>query len=174
MATEERLLKIKKVAEGRQKGFIVVMENINDPHNAEAVLRSCDAFGVGEVWFVHENVAGFNPKKVGKKTSGSANKWLTFKNWSSIDEALDELELQGYVTVGTILDPLAENIFEAKFAESKIALLMGNEHAGLSEKAIARVQRKLLIPMRGMVQSLNISVAAAVCIYEVTRQRACK
>lgn len=171
MATEAREQRIVAMQANRQAGFIVLLENITDPHNAEAVLRSCDAFGVGEVWFVHENVPGFNPKRVGKKTSGSANKWLTFKNWSSTGEALDELERLGYVTVGTVLAQDAETIYEARFPETKIALLLGNEHAGLSSPAIARVQRKLIIPMRGMVQSLNISVAAAVCIYEITRQR---
>jgi len=172
--TEARQKRINDMQARRQTGFVVLLENITDPHNAEAVLRSCDAFGVSEVWFVQENVPGFNPRRVGKKTSGSANKWIVFKNWSRIDEALDELEQRGYVTVGTVLAADAENIFEARFPESEIALILGNEHSGLSQVALDRVQRKLVIPMRGMVQSLNISVAAAVCIYEITRQRLVK
>ncbi len=171
MATEARKKKIEAVEAARQHGFIVVLENVFDPHNAEAVLRSCDAFGVGEVWFVFETVEKFNPKRIGRKSSGSANKWLSFRNFTSIDGALDELATLGYTTVGTALVPGVEDIFTAKFPEEKIALLMGNESTGLSEKALARTERKLLIPMRGMVQSLNISVAAAICIYEITRQR---
>ncbi|PIR46725.1 MAG: RNA methyltransferase [Candidatus Vogelbacteria bacterium CG10_big_fil_rev_8_21_14_0_10_45_14] len=169
--TEERKNKIGAMEKQRQSGFLVVLENVHDPHNAEAVLRSCDAFGVGEVWFVNEAVPNFNPKKVGKKTSGSANKWLTFKNWSRIDDAMEELENLGYTTIATLLSTNSESVYQAKFPEEKIALIFGNEHSGLSERAISGSRRKITIPMRGMVQSLNISVSASIFIYEISRQR---
>jgi len=160
-----------RVAAARWGGFIVVLEDVHDPHNAEAVLRSCDAFGVQEVHFVFETVERFNPRRVGKSTSSSANKWLDFKVHNSIENCLSLLREDGYTIVATTCEDKAEDIFSATFLEEKIALVFGNEHRGVSERAISLSDRCLLIPMRGMVQSLNISVAAAISVYEVARQR---
>lgn len=170
MITKNRLLKIKSVAAGRQQG-IVVLEDIHDPHNAAAVLRTADAFGIQRVCFIFDKGEKFNPKKIGKATSSSANKWLDFEIYNSAKECFSKLKRQGYTIVGTVLDAKAKSIFKTKFNQSKIALVFGNEHAGLSSEAIKLSDAHIYIPMQGFVQSLNLSVTAAICMYEVFRQR---
>lgn len=170
--TKHREEKLRKVAQQRQAGFIVVLEDIHDPHNAAAVLRTCDAFGVQDVWFIFEKEKRYNPRRIGKSSSSSANKWLSFRVFTSNEECGKELRKLKYESVGTILADNAEDFFKAKLTTKKIALWVGNEHRGLSPAAIAQCDRKLLIPMRGMVQSMNVSVTTAICIYEITRQRA--
>ena len=170
MATGIRAQKIKKVIASRQRDFIVVLEDVHDPHNAAAVLRTAEAFGVTSVYFIFEREKYYNPRRVGKSSSASANKWLDIKTFRSTAECLRALKRSGYKIYATVIEKKAKSIFTIQFGE-KVALLFGNEHRGLSEKAMDFADEKLIIPMRGMVQSLNISVTAAVCIYEVSRRR---
>lgn len=172
MPTPERLQKLKRVAKNRQAGFIVILEDIHDPHNAAAVLRTCDAFSVQEVHFIFEKEKQFNPRSVGKVTSASANKWLTTVTSNSTSATIRSLKKKGYEIIATVTDESAENIFTARLTSKKIAILIGNEHRGLSPAAIALATRRITIPMRGMVQSINLSVTAAILMYEITRQRA--
>lgn len=171
MPTHERIRRLRSVAANRQSGFIVVLEDIHDPHNAAAVLRTCDAFGVQNVYFIFEQGEPFNPRRVGKATSSSANKWLTFTVSNSTKKTLQSLKKQGYEIVATVANAKAKNIFSAKLTSKKIAVLIGNEHRGLSDQAIALADTLLTIPMLGMVQSLNLSVTAAILTFEITRQR---
>ena len=159
------------VASLRQAGFIVVLEDIHDPHNAAAILRTCDAFGVQDVWFIFNKEKAYNPKRVGKSSSSSANKWLTFRTFKSVAECKAALKRLKYESVGTVLRPGAEEFTKAKLTATKIALWVGNEHAGLSPEAIAVCDRLLMLPMRGFVESLNVSVMTAICVYEISRQR---
>jgi tRNA (guanosine-2'-O-)-methyltransferase len=170
MHTERRRERLIEVARARQQG-VVVLEDIHDPHNAEAVFRSCDAMGFQRVCLVFEKSEPFDPRRIGKISSASANKWLTFETYDSTTDCLGRLHDEGYELVATVLAEDAEPIFEADFTSPRTALLFGNEHRGLSEQAVALADRKLMIPMRGMVQSLNLSVTAALCLYELTRQR---
>lgn len=170
MVTPERQRKIDALIRNRQEG-LVILEDIYDPHNAAAVLRSCDAFGFHKVWFVFERQKPFNPRRVGKSSSSSANRWLDFRLFRSTEECLNEAKAEGYIICATLLDDTAASLFEASFDETKTALLLGNEHRGLSETAARMADRKIIIPMAGMVQSLNLSVTAAICLYEITRQR---
>lgn len=167
--TSTRQRKIKQVTDNRQPA-IVILEDIHDPHNAAAVWRSCDAFGIGTVYLIFNKEEEFNPKKIGKATSASANKWLNFKIFHSIEECLEEVKKLGYKTYATVLDKEAKSIYETKFVE-KAAIMLGNEHAGLSETAIKMADFKIYIPMMGMVQSLNLSVTAGICVFEYSRQR---
>lgn len=170
MITRKRLSKIKAVAGRRQEG-IIVLEDINDPHNAAAVLRAADAFGIQKVWLIFNKQKKFNPKKIGKATSASANKWLSFEIFASAKECFSKLKQQGYCIVATVPDERAKSVFETEFTKPKIALCFGNEHSGLSPEAIKLSDARVYIPMRGFVQSLNLSVTAAVCMYEMSRQR---
>ena len=170
MITKNRLDKIKAVASRRQQG-VVVFEDIHDPHNAAAVLRTADAFGIQKVCFIFDKQEKFNPKRVGKSTSSSANKWLDFEVFSSASECFKKLKKQGYTIVGTILDEKAKSLIKTDFKKPKIALVFGNEHSGLSQKAIELLDEHVYIPMQGFIQSLNLSVTAAICMYEVFRQR---
>ena len=171
MITKGRKQKIEQVVSNRQSGLIVVLEDIHDPHNAAAILRSCDAFGVQDVFFVFKTVKPYNPRKVGKVTSSSANKWLDYEIFDSTEKCFLSLKKRKYKIFGTILDKQAKSLLETKFTVPRVALVIGNEHAGLSEEAIKMVDYKIYIPMQGMVQSLNVSVTAGVCLFEIFRQR---
>lgn len=170
MPTERRLAKINHVVNARQQG-IVVLEDIYDPHNAIAVFRSCDAFGIQKIYIIFDDQEPFDPQIIGRTTSSSANKWLDFKFFDSAEECIHELHNDGYEVVATVLSNKAESLYEMDLTNPQIALMLGNEHRGLSEKAIELADRHLMIPMNGMVQSLNLSVSAAICLFEINRQR---
>ena len=162
--------KIKKVINNRQEG-VIVLENIADPHNAAAVWRTADAFGFQKIYLVYSKEKIINPKRIGKASSSSANKWLSFKIFKNIDECYQALKKDGYKIYATVLDKEAKKISDNRYLGKKIAIVLGNEHRGLSEEAIKGADVKVYIPMKGMVQSLNISVTAAILMYEVDRQR---
>lgn len=164
-----RELKIEKVAQNRQEG-IIVLEDIHDPHNAAAVWRNCDAFGIGTVYLIFNKEIEFDPKKVGKESSSSANKWLDFEIFHDTRECLEKIKKDGYKVYATILDQEVKSIYETKFQE-RAAIMLGNEHSGLSEEAVKMADEKIYIPMMGMVQSLNLSVTAGICLFEYSRQR---
>lgn len=171
MPTDRRLDTIKHIAENRQRDIVVVIEDVHDPHNAAAIMRTCDALGIQDVYLIFETQEAYNPRNVGKSSSSSANKWLDFRTFESTTECIKELKKDGYTVIATALDDNPESLFEADLLEDKIALLIGNEHDGLTDTAITIADRIIYLPMRGMVQSLNVSVAAALFLYEITRQR---
>ena len=170
MRTQSRLDKINRVVENRQQGAIII-ENVVDPHNAEAAVRSCDAFGIQRVCFIFETVKKFNPRRVGKASSSSANKWVDYSIYDTTEECISELKKEGYEVIATVLDDEAESLYTAKLENPKTAFMFGNEKEGLSEKAIKLADRKMYIPMLGFVQSLNISVTASIFLFELTRRR---
>lgn len=171
MPTHERLAKLTRAAQLRQKGVVLVIEDIHDPHNAQAILRTADAFGIQHVHFIFEREKKYNPRRVGKSSSSSAMKWLDYTIWDSTEKCLRALKKQRYYLIATALSAKSIPLSRANFKKSKVALMVGNEHRGISETAISLAQELVTIPMRGMVQSLNASVAAAVTIFELTRQR---
>ena len=170
MKNLSRQEKIKKVIDNRQEG-VIVLENIADPHNSAAVWRSADAFGFQKIYLVYSKEKAVNPKKIGKASSASANKWLSFTTFKNIYECYAELHKDGYKIFATVLDKEAKSLQSSNFNLKKIAIVLGNEHMGLSNEAIKGADEKIYIPMKGMVQSLNISVTAAIVMYEVDRQR---
>ena len=124
MPTAERLEKITRVANARQHG-IVVLEDIYDPHNAIAVFRSCDAFAVQEVYLVFDKQDAFDPKEMGRATSTSANKWIDFKIFNSIEDAYADLRSRGYVTYATVLSEDTVSLYETDLLETeKVAFLL--------------------------------------------------
>lgn len=170
MVTDRRRAKIDEVVAQRQRG-VVVFEDIADPHNAAAVLRTSEALGFQRICYIFEANEPFDPRRVGKESSGSANKWLDFFIYHSTEGCLRDLREQGYETIATVADGDAESVMEANLTNPHIAVMFGNEHRGLSEDALEMADRHVTIPLRGMVRSLNLSVAAAICLYEITRQR---
>ncbi len=171
MPTEERLNKLKGVAARRQAGLTVLIEDVFDPHNLGAIARSCDAFGIQELNVIFETHPEFDPKEVGKNSSTATNKWLNFRVHRGSEQALRALKSEGWHIVAAALEPNAESIFDADLSQPQLALMFGNEKAGLSAKALGLADRIVKIPMRGIAQSLNVSVSAALLIYEATRQR---
>ncbi len=169
--TERRLNKLKQVAAQRQAGLTIVVEDVFDPHNLGAIARSCDAFGIQEINIIFEAQAAFNPKEAGKNSSTATNKWLNYRVHHDSKTGLQTLKDEGWRLAATVLDPAAESIFEADLCHPKLALLFGNEKNGLSATAIELAHQRVTIPMRGIAQSMNVSVTAALFIYEATRQR---
>ncbi|KKR31094.1 MAG: tRNA methyltransferase [Candidatus Gottesmanbacteria bacterium GW2011_GWC2_39_8] len=112
----------------------------------------------------------FAPRRIGQSSSSSAHKWLDFITYNSTEECLNHLKKNDYRIIATVLSEKAENLFNYKFPE-KVALVLGNEHRGLSAKAIEMADKHLILPMSGMVQSLNLSVTGAIFLYEIVRQR---
>ncbi len=169
-----RQKKINKVMENRHQG-IIVLEDIHDPHNAAAVWRSADAFGFGKIYIIFDQEKVFNPKKVGKASSSSANKWLDFEIFKSTSECYKKLKEEGYKIYATVLDGEAKDLSLSDIrSQEKTAIVLGNEHRGLSQMAIEGADQKIYIPMLGMVQSLNLSVTAGILMWEYGRQKGSK
>ncbi len=166
-----RQQRIQRVVAQRQNGIIVVLEDIHDPHNSAAILRTCDAMGIQNVWYIFENEEAYNPVKVGKATSSSANKWLDFHIFSSTRECIRALKKSGYHVIVSALSDDSVSLEDYRCTEKKVAIFVGNEHRGISDEALTHADTILKIPMLGFVQSLNVSVAAAMMLWEITKQR---
>jgi tRNA (guanosine-2'-O-)-methyltransferase len=165
--TEKRIEKIKWVLGKRQPSFRIVIENIHDPHNVSAIFRTCDAAGVPKVSLVY-NIEKF--PKIGKKSSASAYKWIEREKYKSIEECYNQLRKETFIIYASSLNSDSKNIYDLDFTK-KTAIVFGNEHRGLSKEAEEGADETFFIPMYGMVQSLNVSVSAAITIYEALRQR---
>jgi tRNA (guanosine-2'-O-)-methyltransferase len=159
--------KIRSVLRRRQPDLTVVMEDIHDPHNVSAMLRSADAVGVLEVQLLY--VRDQLPK-LGKKSSASANKWLRRRNFRTVAECYAALRSEGYTIYATHLGKKSRSLHDLDLT-GKVALVFGNEHRGVSEEAARLADGNFQIPQVGMIQSLNVSVACAVSLYEAFRQR---
>ena len=168
--SEKRTNKIISVIKSRQKSLHVVLENIHDPHNVSAIFRTCDSVGIGKVSLVY-NLDEF--PKIGKKSSASAYKWVEKEKYKNIKECLGSLKKKKFkIFVSSISDD-SKSIYDLDLTQN-VALVFGNEHRGVSSEAESLADEKFIIPMHGMVQSLNVSVAAAVVLYETLRQRRIK
>ena len=168
--TPERSQRILSVLEKRQKDLTVVLNNIHDPHNVSAILRSCDAFGVAEVHLLYTDTAF---PTLGRKSSASAKKWVDIKRHASARAMVESLRGQGRQVLATGFGPSAKPLMDWDLTVPT-AIILGNEHSGVAEELAALVPDQIYIPMQGMVQSLNVSVAAAVTLYEAFRQRRAK
>jgi len=169
--TAERINKLKTVLEKRQKSITVVLENIADSHNVSACLRSCDAVGILDVCFVYHSGQAF--PSLGEASSASARKWLGKRKFSTIDECYSALRSEGKKIFSTHLSQKSVSLYDLDLTQN-IALVFGNEHSGISENAVEMADENFLIPQIGVIQSLNISVACAVSVFEAMRQRQAK
>jgi tRNA (guanosine-2'-O-)-methyltransferase len=164
----ERSEKLNKVLDRRQPDICVVLENVFDPHNISAVMRSCDAVGIQEIFVLNTKIP--RHKKWGSKSSSSAFKWLTVHQFEELDGCIEAIRKKYSKIFTTHLSADAVSLYEIDFTEP-IALVFGNEHSGCSEEIIAKANGNFIIPQVGIIQSLNISVACAVTIYEAFRQK---
>jgi len=166
--TPEREVKIKRVLSYRQPDLAVVMENVEDPHNISAVMRTCDAVGVQNIYILNNKIAPH--KKFGKKSSASALGWLTIHEYEDTERCMAAIR-QGYQKIyATHLGATSQSLYDLNLTES-IALVFGNEHAGITDHCLQYCDGNFIIPQVGMIQSLNISVACAITLYETFRQR---
>jgi len=168
--TERRKNKIISVLKARQKSLHIILENIHDSHNVSAIFRTCDAVGVPKVSLVY-TVDTF--PKIGKKSSASAFKWIGTDKYRTINDCYRTLRKQGFKIYASAIMENAKNLYNLDFSQ-KSAIILGNEHCGISDEALEFADERFYIPMKGMVQSLNVSVAAAIILYEALRQRTLK
>jgi len=167
LRTQRRIERIKNVLSRRQDDLTIVVENIHDPHNVSAIIRTCDAVGVFMINLVY-TIEQF--PEIGKKSSAGAMKWVYRRNFKSIEECYNTLRYEGFKIYATKIVEGAVSLYDLDLTQ-KVALVFGNEHRGVSDEASQKADGIFMIPMFGMVQSLNVSVACAVSLYEALRQR---
>lgn len=166
--TPEREAKIRKVLNRRQGGLVVIMENVQDPHNISAVMRTCDAVGVQDV-FVLNNTIPLH-RKFARSSSASALGWLTIHQFSDTVACMQAVRKQCDKVYATHLGVQSSTLYELDLTE-RVALVFGNEREGVTAECLEHCDGNFIIPQMGMVQSLNISVACAITLYEAFRQR---
>lgn len=166
--TNERKQKVEAVLNNRQSNLTIVLEDVQDPRNVTAVMRTADAVGIQDIYVI--NTGRPNIKKFGYKSGSSAGKWVTLHQFTDTEACFEALRQRFDVILTTHLSSDAIDLYSIDFTQS-VALVFGNEQEGVSEKARALADGNFIIPQVGMVQSLNISVACAVSIYEAYRQK---
>ena len=171
LVSEERLDKIKEVVANRQFDLTVILENVTDPHNVGAVLRSCDSVGIREIFLISENpYEDKYGKFIGKTTSSGSLKWVKFNYFEDCGSCIAEVRKRYDIILCTHMSADAQSLYDIDLTK-RVALVFGNETNGISTEMLNLCDGNFLIPQVGMVQSLNISVACAVSLYEAFRQR---
>jgi len=164
--TPERRARLDGVLQRRQLDLTVLAENLYKPRNFAAVLRTCDAVGIDQVHVV----PGKAELRRHWHTSQGAEKWVTKVSHMSVGAACDHLHASGFTIVAAHLDDAAVNYRDIDYTQPT-ALLIGTEAFGVTDQALAFADRHIRIPMLGMSQSLNVSVACAIVLYEALAQR---
>ncbi|MFA6447227.1 MAG: RNA methyltransferase [Patescibacteria group bacterium] len=167
---EDREERIDFIKRQRWQDLELIVEQVDDPHNVGAILRTCDAVGIQTVHLVYAKDKQVRLSELKSTSAASAVKWLTLKKWDSLEECYKDIKSRGLKICVTALDPKGKAHFDLDF-KAPCAILMGNEKDGATQYAIQNAEEIIAIPMRGFVQSLNVSVAAAVVMYEALRQR---
>lgn len=166
--TPERLHKLTEVLKKRQIDITIVLENVFDPHNISAVMRTCDAVGIQEIHILNTRIP--RHKKWGARSSSSAAKWLTIHQYEEVDACFSKLRKDYGRILTTHLASDAVPLHALDLTQS-VALVFGNEHSGVSDEIRSLADGNFMIPQVGIIQSLNISVACAVTLYEAFRQK---
>jgi tRNA (guanosine-2'-O-)-methyltransferase len=169
--TPERKKRIDDVLNRRQPDLVILMENVDDPHNISAVMRSCDSVGIQEIFVLNTKMQQHD--YFGKRSSASAAAWLNVHQFDDIETCITALKKRNYKLLATHLNSESNSLYEIDLTQP-IALVFGNEHDGVSEELLRNCDGNFIIPQVGMVKSLNISVACAVSLYEAFRQRSAK
>jgi tRNA (guanosine-2'-O-)-methyltransferase len=160
--SENKRTKMLEVIQNRTRYLTVVLEDIFQPHNASAVLRTCDIFGVQDIHVVEAKYA-FKPIST---VAMGASKWVDVHSHTSVEQSFDVLKSQGYLIVATTPHT---NCYELPTLpiDKKMAFVFGSERTGLSDEAMNHADMFVKIPMYGFVESFNISVSVALCLYDV-------
>ncbi|ALO36421.1 tRNA guanosine-2'-O-methyltransferase [Colwellia sp. MT41] len=164
--TPERLKRINAMLDQRQPDLTICMEGLHKSHNLAAVVRTCDAIGVSDVHAVWKSDAA---EVRGGSAAGSQN-WIDVHNYQKTADAIAALKAQGMQILVTNLSATAVNFTEIDYTKPT-AIILGQEKFGASDVALELADQHIVIPMVGMVQSLNVSVACSVVLYEAQRQR---
>jgi len=164
--TPERKARIEQVAAGRQPDLTVFLERVHKAHNVAAILRTCDAVGVLEAHAVPPT-GGIPPLN---HTAQGAQRWVGLHRHHDAAEGLRELKAQGFALYAAHFSEKAVDFRQPDYTRPT-AIVLGTEKFGVSEEALAECHGEIVIPMTGMTQSLNVSVATALILYEAQRQR---
>ncbi len=166
--TRERRDKLLGVLAKRQPDLTVVLENVFDPHNISAVMRTCDAVGIQEIYIL--NTRQPRQAKWGFKSSSSASKWLSVHVHEDVESCFHELRKFYSRIITTHLGDDPVPLHDVDFTQST-AIIFGNEQTGVSQETRSLADGNFIIPQVGIISSLNISVACAVTVYEAYRQK---
>lgn len=166
--TPERKEKLTSVLSKRQPDITVVLENVFDPHNISAVMRTCDAVGIQEIYILTTKIP--RHKKWGVRSSSSAAKWLSIHEFDDAAKCFSALRNRYESILTTHLSADAVGLYEIDLTRPT-ALVFGNEHSGVSDEIRELADGNFIIPQVGIIRSLNISVACAVTLYEAYRQK---
>jgi tRNA (guanosine-2'-O-)-methyltransferase len=170
MPTDERIARVENVLSHRQPDLRVVLEDVTNTHNANAVLRTCDAAGVLHVDVI---APGGEPLPINKAITTRADKWLELRYHRTAAACLRDLRERGFLVAATDLGPGAVP-YDAIDYTGPTAVVFGNEREGLSAAALELADARIRVPMFGMVQSLNLSVSVGIILYEAIRQRSAR
>jgi tRNA (guanosine-2'-O-)-methyltransferase len=163
--TDNRKEKFIKVLKDRTKHFTIAVEDVFQMHNASAVMRSCEVFGIQELHVIEERYG----KKIDKEIAMGAQKWVDISTYDNVTNCIDTLKDKGYQIIATT--PHENDCLLEDFDISKpCALFFGTERDGLSDEILRRADGFLKIPMVGFTESLNISVSAAIIIQNLTNR----
>jgi tRNA (guanosine-2'-O-)-methyltransferase len=163
--TPERKARIQAVLAARLVGLTVVLENLHDPHNGAAAIRSLEGFGVGTLHVVESK----EPFRYSNTVTQGCEKWVEVHKYRGFDACRAALGARGFKLWAAV--PGASTPLEAIDVTTPAALVFGNEHAGLSPEAVAACDGAFTIPMTGFTQSFNLSVSVAVCVHDAARRR---
>jgi tRNA (guanosine-2'-O-)-methyltransferase len=164
--TSRRVQRLRRALKRRQAGLDLVLENVHDPHNVSAVLRTADAVGVDRVHLLYYREQF---PSIGQQSSSGSRKWVERVKHDSVEECIGTLRTAGIKVLAASASG-EQSLYETNLTKP-VAVLFGNEHRGVSEEAMECADETFHIPMMGLVESLNISVACAVTLYEALRQR---
>ncbi|HSK12030.1 MAG TPA: RNA methyltransferase [Phnomibacter sp.] len=166
--TNGRYERMMGVLARRQPDLIVVMENVFDPHNISAVIRTCDSVGIGEVFMLHTRQPPH--QHLGFRSSAGSWKWIQCRQYTQLDECLSALRKRACHIYAAHAASDAVPLYQMDLARP-MAIVFGNEQDGCSPEMLQACDGMIAIPQVGMVRSLNISVACAVILYEAYRQK---
>lgn len=166
--TTERRQRLSDVIAKRQFDFTVVLENVFDPHNVSAVMRTCDAVGIQDIYILNNRIPP--QKKWGHRSSSTASRWLTIHQFTNAYDCFGEVKKKYERVLAGMLSKDSIDVYEMDLTQPT-ALVFGNESFGISDEMRPFIDGSFMIPQFGVIKSLNISVACAVTLYEALRQK---
>lgn len=164
--TQERLATIKACLDKRQTDLTVIMEDVRKPHNLAAVARTLEAVAGLKIHAVSDRPS----IRLTQMAAGGIRKWIEVVNHDSIEQGITHLKQQGFQIIATTLKPHSKDYRDIDY-KKPTAILVGEELEGITDQAVQMADEIITIPMAGMVQSLNVSVASALVLYEAYHQR---
>lgn len=167
MPTERRIYRVAKALHQRQSDLVIALDSVHDAHNLSAVMRTADATGIGKILW-RPDVK--KPDKLNPEVSLGTERWVNLEVVEDLPDRLNQLRKQGYGVAATHMAHKAVDFRTIDWTKPWV-VIMGNEQRGCTDEVLEAADENVFIPMAGFVQSLNISVAAAVIMFEIQRQR---